>query len=54
MTVADLEREMFDAPLEPGERALGGLVLAVGVAGHVLLGVTAALFLYVLLLTLGA
>jgi hypothetical protein len=53
MTVAELEEDFFGEPLTPVERVLAGIPAVVGAVGHVLLGATAVLLLYVLL-TAGA
>lgn len=52
MAAADIERNVFGQALEPVERAVAGLLVAVGALGHAALGAAAAMLFYVLLVGL--
>ncbi|GAB3666241.1 hypothetical protein GCM10028856_07830 [Halopiger thermotolerans] len=49
MAVADIERDVFGEQIHPITRAVAGVIAAIGVAGHVALGVAVALLFYILL-----
>jgi hypothetical protein len=49
MSVRSLETQTFGEPLTIPERVAAGLMAAVGVAGHVVLGLAALLFFAVVL-----
>ncbi len=49
MAIKTVESEFFGEALTPAERLVAGITVALGVAGHLLLGTVAVLLLYVLL-----
>lgn len=48
MAIAEAEREAFGTELEPTDRAVAGLMAALGAVGHAMLAAAAATLVYVL------
>jgi hypothetical protein len=49
MNVTEIERDVVGQPLEPIDRLVAGLVVAVAAVGHALLGAVVLTLLYALL-----